>query len=393
MKTHFEHRARPKTQRLADLEKKTAELERKLSDARESLDHELAHYAQSWETAPDDGADDGEETLFDEPDDNGYDYGDGSPPPLDVAPVPVETGDNPGGHLYSPEARTATLINQGRPSAYQRGLPRGFKITAGAIAALALLIAIVFMMLPGPGPSWPASVARVQAEVAKACQNPDVSSEPGQVNFACGKATRQILWVFALLTSGNNPNVRRARHRPGGPGAHYARAGRRGRLVAEPAPSVQPDQPDRQPRGGGPGHQQHRRRRDRDRHLWQPGRPAGAREPRRELLAVHRIGQVTSHKGYPGLCARPVSSVAGQAALVADIYQRWVVGAGPKAAQNAAILFENAKNPGSPQVQAILKHLPNSGRLTHHRCHSAYPVRPRGPRRPAEERGEPMHAR
>jgi hypothetical protein len=57
-----------------------------------------------------------------------------------------------------------------------------------------------------------------------------------------------------------------------------------------------------------------------------------------------------------------VSSAAGQAALVTDIYQRWVVGASPKAAQNAATLFTNARNPGSPQVQAILKHLPNSGR-------------------------------
>ena len=54
-----------------------------------------------------------------------------------------------------------------------------------------------------PGrPAWPA----VQREVARACQNPDVKSEPGQVNFACARATRQILWVFALLTSGDNPN-------------------------------------------------------------------------------------------------------------------------------------------------------------------------------------------
>jgi hypothetical protein len=27
----------------------------------------------------------------------------------------------------------------------------------------------------------------------------------GQVNFACAEGTRQILWVFALLTSRNNP--------------------------------------------------------------------------------------------------------------------------------------------------------------------------------------------
>jgi hypothetical protein len=64
------------------------------------------------------------------------------------------------------------------------------------------------------------------------------------------------------------------------------------------------------------------------------------------------------------LCANPVSSVAGQGALVADVYQKWIVGADPKAAQNAALLFENANNPGNPQVQAILKHLPGSAQST-----------------------------
>ena len=35
---------------------------------------------------------------------------------------------------------------------------------------------------------------------------PNVASEPGQVNFACGETTRQVLWVFALMTSNDNPN-------------------------------------------------------------------------------------------------------------------------------------------------------------------------------------------
>src|SRR5262249_35036354 len=55
------------------------------------------------------------------------------------------------------------------------------------------------------GASWPTSVAKVRGQIAIACQNPNVASEPSQVNFACGKDTRQILWVFSLLTSGNNP--------------------------------------------------------------------------------------------------------------------------------------------------------------------------------------------
>jgi hypothetical protein len=36
------------------------------------------------------------------------------------------------------------------------------------------------------------------------------------------------------------------------------------------------------------------------------------------------------------------------------------VGASAKAAQDAAVLFENAQNPGDPQVQAILKRLSNT---------------------------------
>jgi hypothetical protein len=66
---------------------------------------------------------------------------------------------------------------------------------------------------------------------------------------------------------------------------------------------------------------------------------------------------LTSRSGFPSLCARPVSSPAGQAALVADVYQKWVVGASAQAAQDAAVLFENAQNPGDPQVQAILKRM------------------------------------
>jgi hypothetical protein len=66
---------------------------------------------------------------------------------------------------------------------------------------------------------------------------------------------------------------------------------------------------------------------------------------------------LTSRSGFPSVCARPVSSAAGQGALVADVYQKWVIGASPKAAQDAAVLFENAQNPGDPQVQAILKRL------------------------------------
>jgi len=59
-----------------------------------------------------------------------------------------------------------------------------------------------------------------------------------------------------------------------------------------------------------------------------------------------------------------VSTPAGQAALVTDVYQKWVVGASPRQAQEAAVLFANAANPGDSQVQVILRHLPQSRPLT-----------------------------
>jgi len=356
VKTHFEDRARPKTQRLTELERKTAELERRLSDARESLDRELAHYTESWETVPEYDTE-----LSDVPDEDAdYDYNADSPSLLDVAPLPVNSSAKPtAGHRNYNGTRTATLINQGRPSAY-RPAPRGFKLAAVAIATAALAITLVVVMMPGRGPSWPASVARVQAEVTKACENPDVSSEPGQVNFACGKATRQILWVFALLTSGNDPR--------------FAEAGT-GRQGLEP---ITPQQ------GGVLAWSLNLH------HPYNPtdpidslavaarainnivggatvtgryGRPVvqqGLEGHAENCLRYTGSAKVTSHKGFPSLCAKPLSSPAGQAALVSDIYQRWVVGADPKAAQNAATLFANAKNPGSPQVQVILKHLPTA---------------------------------
>jgi len=355
VKTHFENHARPKTQHLAELEKKAAELERRLSDARESLDRELAHYTGSWETAPEYDAE-----LSDVPDDDDYDYDYDAETTslLDRAPRHVNgSAKTTNGHRNSTGARTATLINHGRPTA-SRPAPRGFKLAAIAVAAAALAIMLVVVMMPGKGPTWPASVARVQAEVTQACQNPDVSSEPGQVNFACGKATRQILWVFALLTSGNDPR--------------FAQAGT-GREGLEP---ITPQQ------GGVLAWSLNLH------HPYNPTNPidslavaarainnivGGATVTGRYGKPVVQQGleghaencqrytgsaKVTAHKGFPSLCAEPVSSPAGQAALVSDIYQRWVVGAGPKAAQNAATLFANAKNPGSPQVQAILKHLP-----------------------------------
>ncbi len=359
MKTHLDYRAHPKSQRLAYLEKKTAELERKLSDARESLERTLTQSADPWETAPDPVTAPHDYAT----EDVAYQYDDGSTTSFDAAPMPIDGygSADPSADFYSPEARTAILINHGRPTAHQRRLPPGYKMAGGVAVVAALIAILVAMLLPGPGASWPPSVAKVQAEIAKACMNPDVRSEPGQVNFACAKSTRQILWVFALLTSGDNPNFGDSRT---------------GRVGLEPITPAQ---------GGVVAWSLNLH------HPYSPANPVDSLQvaarainniiggatvtgtygnpvvqPGLESIPANCVrytgsAKVTSPKGFPGLCARPVSSPAGQAALVADVYQKWFVGAAPRAAQNAATLFENAKNPGSPQVQAILKHLPTSG--------------------------------
>jgi hypothetical protein len=56
-----------------------------------------------------------------------------------------------------------------------------------------------------------------------------------------------------------------------------------------------------------------------------------------------------------------VSTTPGQAALAAEVYQEWVVGATAIAVKNISVLFENANDPGNPQVQAILQTLPGAG--------------------------------
>jgi hypothetical protein len=70
---------------------------------------------------------------------------------------------------------------------------------------------------------------------------------------------------------------------------------------------------------------------------------------------------VIARAGFPDLCAEPVSSTAGQAALVGDVYKDWVIGATATATRNVSVLYENADDPGNPQVQAILQTLPGAG--------------------------------
>jgi hypothetical protein len=316
VRVNSEHSVRHKSHRLADLKSKTAELERELDDVRTLLRGEV-----------------------DQPYDGTAYYGPDSPP----------------------KSRTETLINLGRYSSYRTGLSRGQRAAIG-IVILAVFVIVLALLLSGGGASWPASVATVQNQISKACQNPDVVSEPDQVNFACNQATRQVLWVFALMTSGDNPDF------------NDPASGRLGLEPVTPAlggqvawslnlhhpynPFNPLDSLQVAARAinsiiggatviGANG-----------RSVVQPGLEGSAAN----CLRYTGSAALTARDGYPPLCASPLTSVAGLGALVADVYQRWMVGAAPGAAQNAALLFENSNDPGDPQVQAILQQLPGGKR-------------------------------
>jgi hypothetical protein len=252
--------------------------------------------------------------------------------------------------------RTRRLVDQGRPSARRGWLGRGHKITVGLIV-LAVLVVVLITVALRPGASWPASVGVVQNEITTACQNPNVVSEPNQVNFACDKSSSQILWVFSLMTSGDNPNFT------------DTKSGRKG---LEPISAAQ---------GGAVAWSLNLH------HPYNPynaidslevaarainniiggasvtasnGKPtvqAGLESSPANCARYTGSAALLSRAGYPALCASPVTSQAGQAALVADVYQKWFSGASAVFAQDASVLFQDSNDPGNPQVQAILKTL------------------------------------
>jgi hypothetical protein len=259
-----------------------------------------------------------------------------------------------------PSGRAQVLIERGRHPARRARSGRGRKIGIGTAAGLVVLIAGAMIVLRN-GPSWPPSVATVTSQITTACRNPNVVSEPGQVNFACDTDTSQILWVFALLTSNNDP------------GYADAKTGRKGLEPITPA------------QGGQIAWSLNLH------HPYNPLNPVdslavaarainniiggatltGANgkptvqpglEGKPENCARYTGSPaIVSRAGFPGRCASPVVTREGRAALVADVYRQWMPGASPVAAQNASVLFQNSGNPGDPQVQAILKTLPDHG--------------------------------
>jgi hypothetical protein len=248
------------------------------------------------------------------------------------------------------------LIDHGRRSMRRARFGRTHKITIG-LAVLAVVVTVLIMVVFRAGASWPASVAVVQNEISTACQNPNVVSEPNQVNFACGKDTSQILWVFSLMTSGDNPNF------------GDAKTGRQG---LEPISATQ---------GGEVAWSLNLH------HPYDPynaldslqvaarainniiggasltgsnGKPTvqpGLESNPANCARYTGSAAIVTRGGYPDMCAIAVTSASGQAALVADVYKQWFVGSSPAFAQDASVLYQNANDPGNPQVQAILKTL------------------------------------
>lgn len=283
-------------------------------------------------------------------------------------------GDEPGeadghsgggsGGADAPDGRTEALINHGRsrarPARSRRVLRHWRMIAVGTVALLAGLIAVL-VVVGGGSPGWPASVATVQAQIKQACENPDVAAEPSGLNFACGKDTQQVLWVFSLLTSGNNPGF--VDQSTGRKGLEPIQVSQGGDIAwslnlhhpynpANPTDSLQVAARAINNIISGATLTS-----DNGGQLIEPGLESKAANCQKYTGS----SKLHTRPGYPAQCAAPLSGSDGEAALVTDVFQQWMGGTPSRIAQQAGVLFQNADNPGNPQVQAILSSLPASG--------------------------------
>jgi hypothetical protein len=343
---------------LSELETRAIDLEKELFDLRESRARELSESAYRREAVPRQAR-----ATFRPSEDKMRPKQAGGK--ASVVRTTTRTDDGharaaTGAVPHPGEERTRALIDHGRRSVDRTRRSRGRKITIVTAAAVAIVTVLVLVVVRN-GASWPPSVATVQSEITAACQNPNVASEPGQVNFACGKTTSQILWIFALMTSTDNPNYTDTKtgreglepitptqggevawsldlhhpYNPYNPVDSIAVAARAINNIVGGATLTNAK--------GDP--------------TVQPGLESSAANCEQYTGSSALIARA----GFPDVCAQPVSSTSGQAALAAEVYQEWVVGATPGAARNISVLFENANDPGNPQVQAILQTLPGAG--------------------------------
>jgi hypothetical protein len=300
--------------------------------------------------------------LDDEPDDVPP-YAIEEDEPDDELTTAIRTAGRAGWPGASAQQRTQALIDRGRRSA-SRGAaarPRMPKSRKGVliVASIAAVITIASLLIFRSSPGWPPSVASVQSQIETACKNPNVASEPAQVNFACGKDTSQILWVFSLMTSGNDAQFSDAK--TGRQGLEPITPAQGGQVAwslnlhhpyspMDPVDSLQVAARAINNIIGGATL------------TGSNGKPVvqpGLESNPDNCVKYTGSSAMVTHPGFPSQCAQPVTSATGQAALVADTYRQWVVGATAAAAYDVGVLFSNAGNPGDPQVQAILKSLPN----------------------------------
>ncbi len=363
----FEYMSYDDDDRIAILENKAAELERRLLAAIPSAD---GAGATRWGNVATPDSDDLEDyhpvAPVPQPGRGGYRSArPGFPSAGGDRPLPPGDGFRPDDDdAAAPDGRTEALINHGRRRVKRGRLRRVLShwrlLAVGATALLAGVIAGI-VALGGSGASWPAGVATVQSEIKQACQNPDVAAEPSGLNFACDPGSQSALWIFSLLTSGNNP------------GFVDQSTGRKG---LEP---IQPSQ------GGDIAWSLNLH------HPYNPASPldslqvaarainniiSGATltstsgtaqvEPGLESKAANcqrytGSARLVTRAGYPARCASAVTPGSGQAALVSDVFQQWMGGTPSTIASEAGVLFENADNPGDARVQSILGSLPASG--------------------------------
>jgi hypothetical protein len=364
--TYPDHILRVGNQHLAELKRKAAEFERQLWDAHESLEQEIEQSAAVTDVVPGGHQEAFRWTAHDAAarDVDRHAPQQVAPAPHDEAAAPEDVGPgregvgvNAAGPGESPVERTALLVDHGRRAPKPSHRSRNTLLAGLAGAVAVALLTMLVVAVTRPGPSWPASVATVERQIETACRNPDVRSEPNLVNFACGKSTRQILWVFSLMTSGNNPNF--ASIRTGRQGLEPITPAQGGQVAwslnlhhpynpADPIDSLQVAARAINNIIGGATL------------TAASGKPVvqpGLVSVPANCARYTGSGAVTSRAGYPAQCAKPIASEAGQGNLVADVFRKWMVGAPPSAAENAAVLFENADNPGDPRVRAILRSL------------------------------------
>jgi hypothetical protein len=327
--------------KVSDLENRAAELERRLLAAAAANGQPSIRYA----------------ALPGGPVAAGTPEGPADPP----VPGPVPDGGLADGGAGGGQA--GALASYRRDAARRpgrRGLIRHWRFFAVGGTALTAGVVAVVVTAGNPAPGWPASVATVQAEAETACANPDVAAEPSGLNFACAKGSQQVLWVFSLLTSGDNPRY------------------------TDPATGREGLEPITPAQGGDIAWSLNLR------HPYNAASPAdslavaaravnniisGATvtsasggadiEPGLESTAAgcqRYTGSpaLVTRAGYPAACAAPLTA-AGSADLVSDVFRQWMTGDPARLASDAGVLFENAGNPGSSQVQAILASLPASG--------------------------------